>query len=250
MKGRGPAGKSEAEARAEAAALWTVLVGLTVVSGILDAVSYIGLDRVFTANMTGNVLILAFAAVGTPGLSILATSLSLAAFMLGAGLAGRLASAPQQVSRQLVIPLIGETLLLWGAAGASYLLPLAEPTGIHSLIVMLGFAMGLRNVVIRRMGIADVSTTVLTGVLSLLAADSVIGTGTGRHWGRRLAQIVALFAGAFVGGIMVNRLGIPFAMTATAVVSFVIAVGAVVYIVTRRALRARRARRGRRRPDG
>jgi uncharacterized membrane protein YoaK (UPF0700 family) len=232
VKGRDPAGRNGAEAR-EATALWTVLNGLTVVSGIIDAVSYIGLGHVFTANMTGNVLILAFAAVGTSGLSVVATSVSLGSFLLGAALAGRLASAPRAVSRQLVTSLMVEAVLLWGAAGASFVLPLATPAGAYSLIVMLGFAMGVRNVVIRRMGIADVSTTVLTGVLSLLAADSVIGTGTGKHWGRRLAQIVSLFAGACLGAFLHNRLGIPVAMTATAVVSLVIAVGAVVFTVAR-----------------
>ncbi|MYR03001.1 DUF1275 domain-containing protein, partial [Streptomyces sp. SID6139] len=35
-----------------------VLITLTVVSGLIDAVSYLGLGRVFTANMTGNVVVL------------------------------------------------------------------------------------------------------------------------------------------------------------------------------------------------
>ena len=38
------------------------LLVLTAVSGTVDAVSYLGLGHVFTANMTGNVVLLAFAA--------------------------------------------------------------------------------------------------------------------------------------------------------------------------------------------
>jgi len=41
------------------------LLALTAVSGILDAVSFLALGHIFTANMTGNVVFLAFAAVGT-----------------------------------------------------------------------------------------------------------------------------------------------------------------------------------------
>ena len=46
------------------------LLVLTAVSGTVDAVSYLGLGHVFTANMTGNVVFLAFAAAGAPNISI------------------------------------------------------------------------------------------------------------------------------------------------------------------------------------
>ena len=47
-----------------------VLSVLTVTTGLVDAVSVLGLGRVFTANMTGNVVFLGFAAAGVPGFSI------------------------------------------------------------------------------------------------------------------------------------------------------------------------------------
>ena len=34
------------------------LIGLTVVTGLVDAISFLGLGRIFTANMTGNVVFL------------------------------------------------------------------------------------------------------------------------------------------------------------------------------------------------
>ncbi|GAA4955443.1 hypothetical protein GCM10023238_22610 [Streptomyces heliomycini] len=40
---------------------------LTVVTGLIDAVSYMALGRVFVANMTGNVVFLGFALAGAPG---------------------------------------------------------------------------------------------------------------------------------------------------------------------------------------
>lgn len=67
-----------------------LLVVLTFVSGLVDAVSYLGLDHVFVANMTGNVALLGFALAGDRELSGAASILALAAFLLGAWAAGRL----------------------------------------------------------------------------------------------------------------------------------------------------------------
>ena len=38
-----------------------ILLAMTAISGIVDAVSFIALGHVFTANMTGNVVFLGFA---------------------------------------------------------------------------------------------------------------------------------------------------------------------------------------------
>jgi uncharacterized membrane protein YoaK (UPF0700 family) len=62
---------------------WTLLL-LTVVSGLVDAVSFVGLNQVFVANMTGNVALLGFAVAGTPGLSAAGTLVSLVGFLGGA----------------------------------------------------------------------------------------------------------------------------------------------------------------------
>jgi len=64
------------------------LLALTAVSGIVDAVSFLGLGHIFTANMTGNVVFLAFAAVGTPGISIARSITALGAFLSGAVIGG------------------------------------------------------------------------------------------------------------------------------------------------------------------
>src|SRR5579859_736421 len=67
------------------------LAVLTVVSGIVDAVSYLGLGRVFTANMTGNIVLVGFAIAGAPGFSIAASATALGAFVGGAVAGGRMA---------------------------------------------------------------------------------------------------------------------------------------------------------------
>src|SRR5690242_4683585 len=60
-----------------------LLVGMTLVTGLVDAFSYLVLGHVFVANMTGNVVFLAFALAGAPGFSILASLVALCAFVLG-----------------------------------------------------------------------------------------------------------------------------------------------------------------------
>ena len=66
---------------------------LTLVTGLVDAACYLGLGRVFTANMTGNVVLLAFGATGAQGLPVLAPTVSLVVFLVGAAVGGRLASS-------------------------------------------------------------------------------------------------------------------------------------------------------------
>src|SRR5690242_9139172 len=65
------------------------LLGMTAVTGLVDAVSFLSLGRVFTANMTGNVVLLAFATAHVSGLSIARSLTALLAFLVGATLGGR-----------------------------------------------------------------------------------------------------------------------------------------------------------------
>lgn len=67
-----------------------LLLALTVVTGLVDAFSYLVLGHVFVANMTGNVVFLGFALAGASGFSITASLVALGAFSLGALAGGRL----------------------------------------------------------------------------------------------------------------------------------------------------------------
>ena len=66
-----------------------LLVGLTVVTGLVDAFSYLSLGHVFVANMTGNVVFLGFGLAGVGEISIVASLLAVLAFVLGATVGGR-----------------------------------------------------------------------------------------------------------------------------------------------------------------
>ncbi len=71
-----------------------LLVALAGLTGLVDATSFLGLGRVFVPNMTGNVVLLAFALAGAQGLSADLSALALAGFLIGAVLAGRIGRAP------------------------------------------------------------------------------------------------------------------------------------------------------------
>src|SRR6201996_2886969 len=66
-----------------------LLLGLTLVTGLVDAFSYLVLGHVFVANMTGNVVFLGFALVGAPGFSIGASAVALVSFWFGALVGGK-----------------------------------------------------------------------------------------------------------------------------------------------------------------
>ncbi|WP_169750123.1 YoaK family protein [Streptosporangium amethystogenes] len=182
------------------------LAGLTVISGLVDAISYVGIGQVFMANMTGNLLILGFAAGDPSKFPLVATAIAVVGFFLGAGLAGRLTDRVANVRRRLLLAMTIETGLFAATMVGSFLLPTTQ-AGRYPLIVALGLAMGGRNTVVRRLKIPDISTTVVTGTLTNLAADSVLGTGKRTRARRRAGEIVALVLGAWVGVLLLRHFG-------------------------------------------
>src|ERR1700722_13003126 len=68
----------------------TMLVCMTMVTGLVDSFSFLRLGHVFVANSTGNILFIGFALAHVPGFSIAESLLSLGAFIVGAGIGGKL----------------------------------------------------------------------------------------------------------------------------------------------------------------
>ncbi len=154
------------------------LILLTLVSGVVDAVSYLGLGHVFVANMTGNVVLLGCAAAGAAGFSVSATLTSLAAFVAGAVVSGRVAGRISDYGRLLLAVMLVEAGLV-GAAALIALLSASPATGWarYTDITILAVAMGMRTGAVRRLGVRDLTTTVLTQTLAGLASDSTLGGG-------------------------------------------------------------------------
>jgi uncharacterized membrane protein YoaK (UPF0700 family) len=182
-----------------------LLVALTFVTGSVDAVSYLGLDRVFTANMTGNVALLGFAASGAHGLPLLRSGGALLAFALGAVVAGR---AVRRADSSAVWPVpvaasIGTAAVLLMVAFVTWV-GRSTPPNADLLAALIAFAMGLQGGATRKLAVADLPTTVVTSTLTGLAADSQLAGGHSVRWRRRTAALAALMAGAFTGASLVN----------------------------------------------
>jgi uncharacterized membrane protein YoaK (UPF0700 family) len=200
-----------------------VLIGLTVVAGLVDAVSYLGLGHVFVANMTGNVVFLGFVAGGAADISAALSLVAIASFGLGALAGGRLGwNTSAHRGRLLAVSSCVQAVAVGGALLVS-LASFSVRDGIsaHALVLLLAFAMGLQTATARRLGVADLTTTVLTLTVTGLAADSHPAGGMHPSTGRRLAAIAAMLVGAFVGAVLIFRVSVSAAL-ALAVVLLVL----------------------------
>ncbi len=186
--------------------LTQALLLLTFTTGLVDAVSFIGLGRVFTANMTGNVALLGFGLAGGAQLPVRAPLVSLAAFLVGAGAGGALAvrmgtRRREHIGAALVIEILVITIATLLAAVVR--VHVGAASGL-AVIALLALAMGVRNATMRRVGVADLTTTVLTGTLTNLAAGLPIFGGSGEATGRRLFTVLALLLGAVSGALLLE----------------------------------------------
>jgi uncharacterized membrane protein YoaK (UPF0700 family) len=190
-------------------ALPFVLLGMTAVTGLVDAVSYLALGHVFTANMTGNIVLLGFASASLPGVSIWRSLAALGAFLLGATAGGRFVArtTPETLPRVALRAFTLELALLIAAAlsAIGYDLTDPVPAQLYALIACTGIAMGLRTAVVRKLAVPDLTTTVLTLTIVGIAADSSLAHGTNPRWLRRVAAVAAMFSGAALGALLVRH---------------------------------------------
>jgi uncharacterized membrane protein YoaK (UPF0700 family) len=212
--------------------LYGLLLLLTVLTGVVDAVSILSLGRVFVANMTGNVVFAAFAVAGAPGFSLSASLFALAGFLAGAYAGGALIT---RLSRDRGLLLRAGCLLelAFAAAALTVAAVSGDPGARHGILGMAGgafgaavtdataallaIALGVQNAVARRLAVPDMTTTVLTMTLTGVGADLRAVYGRERHvqgasraaaraaLGRRLLAVAAMIAGAAAGASLVLR---------------------------------------------
>ena len=191
-----------------------LLVTLTAVTGLVDAFSYLVLGHVFVANMTGNVVFLAFALAGVGGFSASASAVAIGCFALGALIAGRLGryleGSPGRFPagrRELLLGITAgiQAVIVAEAVTMTALTPIPIPAGLrYALIVSLALTMGLQNATARKLAVPDLTTTVLTLTITGLAADHALAGATGaRAAARRLISVAAMLVGALVGALLV-----------------------------------------------
>jgi uncharacterized membrane protein YoaK (UPF0700 family) len=190
-----------------------LLLLLSVGTGLVDAVSVLGLGKVFTANMTGNIVFLGFAIAGAPGFSVAPSLLALLLFLAGAAIGGRIhvTTGPANIRRWVLTIALVEAALLTAAAIATTgydIRTFAPAGGRYSAIALTALAMGLRNAAVRELKVPDLTTTVLTMTLTGIAADSAIAGRSNPNFSRRLASVIAMLSGAALGALLVLRMGL------------------------------------------
>jgi uncharacterized membrane protein YoaK (UPF0700 family) len=209
-----------------------LLLTLTVVTGVVDAVSILSLGRVFVANMTGNVVFAAFAVVGAPGFSLSASLFALAGFLVGAYIGGVLIGRVGH-DRGLLLRAGGAVELAFAAVALVVAATSGDPGVTHGTIglaggefgaavtdaiaALLAIALGVQNAVARKLAVPDMTTTVLTMTLTGVGADlrAVFGEegrvrgaarGAARSaLGRRLLTVAAMVIGAIAGASLALR---------------------------------------------
>jgi len=209
------------------------LLLLTTSTGAIDAVSYLALDRVFTGNMTGNVLFLGFALVGVPGIPFLNNAVALAGFVVGSIVSGRIIGRHQAQGfpRSSAWILVAGAVIIVGL-GTAWLtmVDLPEPS-LLVITALLAAVMGAQVSAVKPIGNSDVTTIVVTNTVANLARDSRLGGGHGQRWIPRLLAVVAMGAGAAVGAGIISIAGGAAAMLAAAII---FALGTTTLIATSR----------------
>jgi uncharacterized membrane protein YoaK (UPF0700 family) len=205
-----------------------MMVALTLLTGVVDAVSYLKLGHVFVANMTGNVVFLGFALAGAGGLSIAASLLALGSFLLGAFAGGWLGSRnTEHRGRLLRAATVVQAALICSALLLALLVaePLAEGAR-YTLIVLLALAMGVQNAAALRLAVPELTTTVLTRTLTGFASEAKSLGGTGAHAGRRAVAVAAMLLGAVSGGLLALHVSVAAALVCALAIGCTIALAA------------------------
>jgi len=154
----------------------TMVVVLTWTASGVDAISYLGLGHVFTANMTGNAVLLGLAIGQGQGLAALRSIIALAGFVLGVALGAIIMQKgphhtdwPVAVTRAVFM----EAIIL-GVFTVTWHLGVRNGAILYVLITLSALAMGIQSAAIRQLKVPGVATTYITGTLTSLVAEFAI----------------------------------------------------------------------------
>lgn len=204
---------------------------LTVLAGVVDAVSFLTMGHVFTALATGNLLFLSFAVAGEGQVPVARPAIALIAFVLGAG-AGALATrglvarhrhwfAAALAVEGVLLALAGATALWRNGSGS-----LADHPD-NLVIAMVGFAMGLRADTALRAAVPGMPTLLVqVSLVRLIHGLTGAAPATPRRRTirvRLVATVVGIFAGGALG-TLITPWGTGHALLAVAAAVLIIAV--------------------------
>jgi uncharacterized membrane protein YoaK (UPF0700 family) len=207
--------------------LMPMFIALTLVTGVVDAASYLKFGHVFVANMTGNIVFLGFALAGAQGLSAITSLVALGAFLVGAAAGGWLGAHNQHRGHALRAASVAQLALI--AIALVVALAVGEPLDSpdrYALLVPMALAMGVQNAVAQRLAVPELTTTVLTRTLTGLASEAGFAGGPGAKFGRRSLAVAAMLLGALIGGLLVLHVAIAAALAVAIAIVAAVALAA------------------------
>jgi uncharacterized membrane protein YoaK (UPF0700 family) len=184
---------------------------VTCICGMLDAASFLGFGHVFVEIMTGNLVFLVFyiGTIGTHASSLLQNGvvpyvIAIGTFLIGATLGGRLTRLHGSLGEHRV-----GFAVEWVAIGVALSLTVVLHPGVFSassywVVGILSWAMGIQNAEIRRWGVPDLATNVMTLTMTALAAESLLGGGNSPRWVRRSTSVGIFAFSAGLGAFLVR----------------------------------------------
>jgi uncharacterized membrane protein YoaK (UPF0700 family) len=182
-----------------------LLVALTIASGAVDAISYFGLGKTFSAFMTGNFVFLGFGIANLRGPAVLPVVCALSMFAVGSYLGLRIATLHKGFG--LWPPTTTVSLALVATVEAAFLAEWLATAGHPStaiadvLLALLSLAMGIQTAAVRSLGVQGVFTT--AGTFTLVAFVGIFaGSRSGAEMPRLAGVLVGLVTGAIGGGLL------------------------------------------------
>jgi uncharacterized membrane protein YoaK (UPF0700 family) len=153
-----------------------IALSLTGIGGFVDAVGYIALFQIFTANMSGNSIHLGMSLANLDWLGFLRPACAVVAYVsamivtrIAVQIAGR--NGVQSIAS---LTLAAEAVLLLLFARATPAMHFGQIVDLHSpayfaLVALLAFAMGIQTASLTRIGPLTIYTTFVTGTLTKFA---------------------------------------------------------------------------------
>jgi len=177
---------------------------VSAICGIIDVTCIKALGGVFAEMMTGNLLLMALD-VGSGGTFDRASRYlwPLIAFMIGAILGGRLLLLPHERQVRRAAFLIVWCTILVAAAICWVYEPNGHETLGHAITALLALGMGLQTAILRRHGVQDLATNVMTLTLTALLSESRLGEGSRPNVLRRVLSIACFFCGGVLSAALV-----------------------------------------------
>ncbi len=189
-----------------------LLLAFTFACGVIDAISLLGLGRVFTSMMTGNLIFLGLALGHAEAIDLARTLTALLAFCIGVALGSLVIGRdtthvvwPKRVTSALALEvvLLAIFAICWQLPGLR-----ASDSGLALLIATSSAAFGIQNTAAVTLTFtspgktAVPGTAYLTGTLTSLILELIERREPEADIARRLLALGALIAGAGSGAFM------------------------------------------------